>query len=107
MGAEGPMTRTTKVVVALLVVFIIAVISAAMYGVTTFLFHFSGGQARMGPVVDYGAIVVITVSLVIAAIVWKRRSPTAAAIYAAVGTPAAWVVAVFIEWCLSFVLGAG
>jgi DNA-directed RNA polymerase specialized sigma24 family protein len=40
---------------------------------------------------------------------WRKlhRSLTAAAICAAVVTPVAWVVAVFVEWRFSFALGAG
>lgn len=96
-----------NVAVALLMVFVVVLISGFMYLVTTFLFHFSGGQTRMGPVVDNGALAVTAFSLLTVAIVWRMRSLTAAAICTAVVTPVAWVVAVFVEWRLSFALGAG
>jgi hypothetical protein len=102
-----PMTPAAKVVVALLMVFVVGLISGFMYLVTTFLFHFSSGQSHMGPVVDYGALAVIAFSLLTVAFVWRTRSLTAAAICAAVVTPVAWVVAVFVEWRFSFALGAG
>lgn len=101
------MTGVTKVVVALAIVFIVVVISGFMYLVTTFLFAFSGGQYRMEQVVQYGALGVIAAMLLLAAVVWKTRSPTAALICAAIATPAACVVAVLVEWRFSFVLGAG
>jgi hypothetical protein len=78
-----------------------------MYLVTTFLFHFSGGQYRMGPVVDYSALAVIAGTLLLTAIVWRVRSPAAALKCAAIATPAAWVVAIVVEWGFSFALGAG
>ena len=99
------MNTAAKVVVALLIAFIVGVISWVMYLVTTFLFNFSSGLSRMEPVVHYGALVVVAVSLLIPAIIWKMRSPTAAGIYAAIGTPVAWVVAVVVEWLLSFEFG--
>lgn len=104
------MTGVTKVVVALAILIIVGVISGFMYGVTILLFAFSGGQARMEPVVNYAALAVIALAILLAAIVWKIRSPTAAAIFAAIATPVAWVVAVFVEWGFSqfvFVTGAG
>ena len=107
-GQSGePMNLPTKVAVALLMVFVVALISGFMYLVTTFLFHFSSGQSHMGPIVDYGALAAIAFSLLTVAIVWMRRSLTAAAICASVVTPAAWLVAVVVEWRFSFALGAG
>ena len=101
------MTGVMKVVVALAIVFIVVVISGFMYLVTTFLFAFSGGQYRMESVVQYGALAVIAAMVLLAAIVWRMRSPIAGVICAAIGTPVAWVVAVLVEWGLSFELGAG
>jgi hypothetical protein len=101
------MTGPTKVVVAILIVLLIAVISGFMYAVSTFLFAFSGGQSRMVPIVEYGAIAVVAAMILLAAIVWRLRSPVTAAKYAAIATPAAWVVAMFVEWALSFEFGAG
>ena len=102
-----PMALGVKVVIALLIGFVIAIISGVMYEVTIFLFYFSGGQSRMGPVVNYGALVVIAATVLFAAIVWRKRSPTTAAISAAIGTPVAWVAAIVVEWGISFELGAG
>ena len=87
--------------------FIVIVISGFMYLVTTFLFAFSGGQYRMEPIVQFGALTVIAAMLLLAAIVWRVRSPFAAVIYAAIVTPIAWVVLVVVEWGLSFEFGAG
>lgn len=78
-----------------------------MYLVTTFLFHFSSSQDRMGPVVDCGVIAVVTGTMLLAAIVWKIRSPSTAVICAAIATPVAWASAVFVAWRFSFVLSAG
>jgi hypothetical protein len=94
------MTRGAKVAVALLIVFVVGVMSGFMYLVTTMLFHFAGGQARMGRVVDYGALAVIASMMLLAAIVWKVRSPAAAGIRAVIATPVACVAAAFVEWRL-------
>ena|ERR1700674_2630952 len=101
------MTRQAKVALALAVVLTIGLAGAFMYLVTTFLFHFSSDQDRMGPVVNYGALVVIASTTLLAAIAWKIRSPSAAVRYTAIATPVAWAVAVVAEWSLSFVFGAG
>jgi hypothetical protein len=103
------MTRAMKVVVAALTLFMILVISGFLYGVSVFLFAFSGGQYRMVDVVNYAALAVIALMIVLAAIVWKIRSPAAATKFSAIGTPVAWVVALFVEWGFSqfvFVTGA-
>ena len=102
-----PMTLLVKVVISLLIGVVIAVISGFMYEVTILLFYFSGGQARMEPVVNYAAPAVITVVVLLTAVVWRVRSPTAAAISAAIGTAVAWLIAIFVEWRISYVLGAG
>lgn len=101
------MARRDKVAVALSLVLLIGVAGGFMYLVTTFLFHFSSGQYRMGPVVDYIALAVVAGTLLLAAIVWRIRSPAAAVKYTAIATPVVWVVAFFIEWGFSFVVGAG
>jgi hypothetical protein len=77
-----------------------------MYLVTTFLFHFSSGQDRMGPVVNFGALGVVLGTLVLAAIIWRARSPAAAVRWTAIATGVAWVAAIVIEWGLSFAYGA-
>ena len=99
-----------KVVVALLILLMVGVISGVMYEISIFVFAFSGGQARMEPVVNYVALAVVALVLLLTAIVWKIRTPTGAAIFAAIGTPVAWVAAMLVEWGLSefvFVNGAG
>ena len=53
------MTRGAKAAVAISLVVIVGVAAAFMFLVTTFLFHFSGGQSRMEPVVNYGALSVV------------------------------------------------
>jgi hypothetical protein len=95
------MNRVTTVVVALLILLMIGVISGFMYEISIFLFAFSGGQARMEPVVNYGALAVIALMIILAAIVWKIRTPTVAAIFSAIATPVAWVATMFVEWGLS------
>jgi arginine exporter protein ArgO len=98
-----PPTWATVLSIAL----IVGLVAPVMYLVTTFLFHFSGGQYRMGPVVDYGALAVIAGTLLLTAIVWKVRSPAAALKTASIATPVAWFVAILVEWGLSFAWGAG
>jgi hypothetical protein len=103
------MTRGAKAAAVIEVAAIVGLVGVFMYGITTFLFHFSGGQARMGPLVDYGALAIIAGTLLLAVIVWNIRSPTAAVKSAAIATPVAWVVAVFVDWGFSqfvFVTGA-
>jgi len=95
--------RWTTVLSIALVVGAAAVI---MYLVTTFLFHFSSGQYRMGLVVDLAALLVVLGTLVLAAIVWRARSPAAAVRWTAIATGIAWVAAIIIEWGLSFAYGA-
>ncbi len=91
---------------ALAIVFIVGLVAPVMYLVTTFLFHFSSGQDRMGPVVNYSALGVVAGTLLLAPVVWKVRSPGAALRWTAIATPVAWVVAVIVEWGLSFAFGA-
>jgi xanthine/uracil permease len=86
---------------------IIGLISLFMWGVTTFLFAFSGGQVRMVPVVQYGFFAVSGAAVLLAAAVWLLRSPGAAVVAAALGTLVLWLIAIFVEWRLSFDLGAG
>ena len=76
------------------------------YLVTTFLFAFSGGQYLMVPIVSAGPIVVLTLTLVIAAVAWIFRSPVAAIKAAAIVTGAGWGAAIVVEWLISFRLGA-
>jgi hypothetical protein len=97
----------SKWATGLSIAIIVGPAALVMYLVTTFLFHFSGGQYRRGPVVDYGALTAIAGTLVLTAIAWRVRSPAAAVKTAAIATPVAWVLAIAVEWGLSFVWGAG
>lgn len=93
--------------VAFSLVLVIGVAAAFMFLVTTFLFHFSGGQSRMEPVVNYGALAVIAATALVALVTWRRRSQADAVKYTAIATAVFWVAAVFVEWGFSFALGAG
>ncbi len=101
------MTWAKRVSMALGIAVIIGLISLFMLGVTTFQFAFSGGEIRMVPVVQYGAVATGGAAILLAAAVWLLRSPGAALVTAALGTLVLWLIAIFIEWRLSFVLGAG
>ena len=101
------MSRQAKRANAIGIVIGVLVSGAFMYLVTTFLFAFSGGQNRMGPVVALGALAVIATTLLAAAIAWRIRPPATAAITAGIATAVAWVLAIFVEWSISYVLGAG
>ena len=98
------MSGQTKRAVAIGIVIGVLLSGAFMYLVTTFLFGFSVGQYRMGPVVAYGALAAISTTLVVTAIAWRIRSPAAAAAWAATATAVAWAVAIFVEWRISYVL---
>jgi hypothetical protein len=80
--------------------------AGAGYLVTTFLFAFSGGQNRMVAVVNVGALAVIGLDVLVAAVTWRLRSPTAAIKWTAIATGVGWVAVVIAEWLISFRLGA-
>jgi hypothetical protein len=101
------MSRQAKRAIAIGIFVGVVLIGALMYFVTVFLFDFSSGQSRMGPVVEFGALTVIATTLLAAAAAWKIRSPAAASNIVWFATAAAWVVAIFVEWRFSYVLGAG
>src|SRR5262245_12151950 len=97
----------TSSVISIIAIAAIAIISAGfMYLVTTFLFAFSGGQYRMVQVVNYGALAVVTLVVLAAAVTWRLRSASAAIKAAGVATAVGWIAAVIIAWLLSFWLGA-
>jgi hypothetical protein len=102
---ETPPYRPPTWATVLSIALIVGLVAPVMYLITTFLFHFSGGQYRMGPVVDYGALGVIVGTLVLAVIVWRVRTPAAALKWTAIATPVAWLVAIAVEWGFSFALG--
>jgi hypothetical protein len=91
-----------------IVVLAAVVLPAAGFGylVTTFLFAFSGGQDRMVEVVNLGALSVIALGVVVAAVAWRLRSPAAAVKWTATATGLGWIAAVVVEWIVSFRLGA-
>lgn len=80
--------------------------SALGFLITTFLFAFSGGQARMVAVVNVGALVVVVVLILVAVVAWVIRSPGEAIKWTAIATGVAWLTAIIVEWILSFSLGA-
>ena len=94
---------------ALAVSLALVIVPAAvfMFLVTTFLFNFSGGQYRMGPVVNYGALAAIAATVLAAAVAWRLRPPNRAIKYTAIATGTLWLAAVLVEWGFSFALGAG
>jgi len=83
----------------------IVVSTAFMFGVTTFLFAFSGGQSRMVSVVNYGALAMIVISAVTAVVAWILRPGATAAIATASVVAAGWFVTAIVEFVLSFWLG--
>ena len=72
--------------VAVSLALVIGLAGAFGFLVTTFLFHFSSGQDRMEPVVNYGALGVIAITALLTIVVWRIRSPAEAAKYAAIAT---------------------
>jgi hypothetical protein len=81
-------------------------LGAVMFGVTTFLFDFSGGQYRMGPVVLDGflAVGVFVLASGMLALVKTQSLGTAVRVLL-VSAVLAWSIAAFVEWRLSFPLG--
>jgi len=103
------MTPGTNVVAVGALVIIVGLVGGFGWLLTTFLFHFSGGQVKMGPVVDYGALLVIVLTIVAAVLAWVLRGPVAAVKLTAITSGVAWVVAAVVEWLLStfvFITGA-
>jgi hypothetical protein len=97
---------TSRVAAAIGATAIILVVGAVGYIVTTFLFAFSGGQYRMVNVVNVGALAVIGVGALAAALAWWKRSSATAIKWTAIATGIGWVIALLAEWLLSFALGA-
>jgi len=85
----------------------IVVSAAFMFGVTTFLFAFSGGQARMVQVVNYGAFAMVVFSALTAIVAWILRPGATAAKATAVVVATGWFATATVEFILSFFLGAG
>ncbi len=105
MGGTGPASTPAP----LWIVAIAAIVLPAAgvgYLMTTFLFAFSGAQYRMVAVVNLGALTVVGVGVLVAAVTWMLRSLAAAIKWTAIATVAGWVAAVIAEWVISFKLGA-
>ncbi len=85
---------------------IVVVPAIFMFLVTTFLFAFSGGQSRMVGVVNAIDVAVVAISVLVGAVTWRWRSAQAAVKVRGVVTAAGWILALTVEWILSFALGA-
>src|SRR5438067_6758364 len=106
MGDTGP-TRTSAPLGMVAIAVIVLGVAAVGYLVTTFLFAFSGGQYRMVAVVNLGAVAVISLGVLVAAVKWIVRSSAEAIKWTAIATGGGWVAALIAEWLFSFSLGAG
>jgi len=106
MGDTGP-ARTSAPLGTVAVTGIVLGVAAVGYLVTTFLFAFSGGQYRMVAVVNLGAVAVISLGVLVAAVMWMVRSSAEAIKWTAIATGGGWVAALIAEWLISFSLGAG
>ena len=82
-------------------------LGAVLYLITTFLFAFSGCQARMVPIVNGGVWVVNLAALVVGGVALARTRSLRPAVRALlVGAVVAWLVAILVYWLVSFRLGA-
>jgi hypothetical protein len=106
MGDTGPARTSTPLGIVAIAMIVLGV-AAVGYLVTTFLFAFSGGQYRMVAVVNLGAVAVISLGVLVAAVTWIVRSPAEAIRWTAIATGGGWVAALIAEWLISFSLGAG
>lgn len=78
-----------------------------MYLVTTFLFAFSSSQSGMVPVVNAAPwIVDLGVLIIGLASLARTRSPGSTTRVMLAATLSGWLLAVALEWLLSFRLGA-
>lgn len=103
------MTPGTRVVAAGALVIIVGLGGGFMWLLTTLLFHFSGGQVKMGPLVDYGTLAVFALTILVAVLAWVIRGPVAAVKVAAIAAAVTWALAVLVEWLFSkyvFITGA-
>ena len=85
MGDTGP-ARTSAPLGTVAVTGIVLGVAAVGYLVTTFLFAFSGGQYRMVAVVNLGAVAVISLGVLVAAVKWIVRSSAEAIKWTAIAT---------------------
>jgi len=94
--------KDTRVPTALSIVLVIVLTGAFMFFVTTFLRFYWGGN-RVGPLPGDLEIAVAAATVLLAVYVWRGRSPSAALRWTRIATPAAWAVAVFVQWLATFV----
>ena len=106
MSDTGP-AKTSGLLTTVAIATIVLLAAGVGYLLTTFLFAFSGGQYRMVAVVNLGALSVIGLDVLVAAVTWRLRSRAAAIRWTATATGVGWVAAVIAEWVISFWLGAG
>ena len=106
MGDTGPARTSTPLGIVAIAMIVLGV-AAVGYLVTTFLFAFSGGQYRMVAVVNLGAVAVISLGVLVAAVTWIVRSSAEAIRWTVIATGGGWVAALIAEWLISFSLGAG
>jgi len=106
MGDTGP-ARTSAPLGMVAIAVIVLGVAAVGYLVTTFLFAFSGGKYRMVAVVNLGAVAVISLGVLVAAVKWIVRSSAEAIKWTAIATGGGWVAALIAEWLFSFSVGAG
>ena len=108
MGGTGVTRRPLEWVLLLLGWVVLAgPIGFAMYAVTTFLFAFSGGQHRLTPIVGAGPWIVSLGALLVGGAVLAATRSLPRALWAVLASiVAAWPVAVFVLWAVSFRLGA-
>lgn len=60
----------------------------------------------MVAVVNLGALAVISLGILVAAVTWRVRSAAAAIKWTAIASGVGWLAALVSEWLLSFKLGA-
>ncbi len=103
---DQPLPMTRRVVVVLLSWgMVYGPIGVLMYGITTFLFAFSGGQYRMVPVVNAGFWIVLFSGLIVGIVPLVRGWPVGRIMVAMLsGAALSWLL---VYWRLSFQLGAG
>lgn len=76
------------------------------YLLTTFLFAFSGGQARMVSVVNLVDLIAFVATIAAGTMVWLLRSPADVVKWAVIAAAIVWFAAIVLEFVLSFSLGA-
>src|SRR2546429_8959866 len=106
MGDTGP-ARTSAPLGTVAVTRIVLGVAAVGYLVTTFLFAFSGGQYRMVAVVNLGAVAVISLGVLVAAVKWILRLSGEPIQGMGIATAGGWGAALIPAWLVFFFVGAG